>query len=101
MKSILHKYGKAGWFLLILFVAAITFYIIDFQLTELGKKEGFWKGIYFEAHSIILDLFLFGVVLSFYEGFKSSTEKIKENIDKLDVHKLLDTKISSIESNFL
>ena len=101
MKSISYRYGRAGGFFLVLIIAAVSFYIIDFQITDIGREKEFIKDIYFESHGLLFDLFVFGVVLSLYDAFKSSRDKIKENTDKLDIHKQHDTHISSVESTYL
>ena len=77
MKSIRYRFGKSLWFLLFLILLAFAFYYVDFKLTDLGEDDEFYKNIYFEAHGLLFDLIVFGVILSIYESLRSAKDKIR------------------------
>ncbi len=68
-----------SWLFLALFVlVSIVLYIFDCNIPIASRD------VLVEAHGLVFDLFVFGVVLSFYEYIRSKRDKIERHITEID-----------------
>lgn len=75
MKKLFKHYRTTLFFTVLFLFAIIGLYIIDEKYIPANKQDDFFENLLVEAHGILGDLLIFGIVLSIYDSLRDRKEK--------------------------
>lgn len=75
--------NKAAFFLCAALFFGLIILLIDYKTGDLFKPE-FWDNVLVEAHGMFMDIILFGIILTFYEGFTDKHKEIQRLHEEID-----------------
>jgi hypothetical protein len=76
-------YRKEIWFYSVLLVLFFSI-LVTIDLAFIKEWRGFIENILVEAHGILVDILIFGILLTAYDKIKSKKEQLKRYIDELN-----------------
>lgn len=78
--------NKLSFFICLSFIVGVAIALLDNFDAKLGISE-FWGGVLVEAHGMLLDIILFGIVLTLYENYHHKYSNIKHYKEEIDDHR--------------